>query len=286
MIHETATSNDRALREAHEKLIQAEKLTSLGRLIAGVAHEVNNPLNFVQGNLDLLNNNLKQLITFVDTVVSGQGGRSEELAETIERMKQEMDLDYLMEDTPQIIASIRNGVRRTINIVEDLRMFSRKDEGKPCAIDLNEAVETALRLILPKLSKRWSIKKDFADQCYLAGQKQQIVQIILNLLSNAIDAMDQNAGDSLLVSTRTRDKTVELVVEDNGIGMTSEQQAKLFEPFYTTKPAESGTGLGLYIVDKIVKRHMGSIEVSSVIHKGTRFKVIMPRCASPDLAKE
>lgn len=244
-----------ASRESHEKLrrmqrelVTHEKLSSLGLLAAGVAHEINNPMAFVTSNVRLLSRDL-----------AAQRELPEELREYVE----------------DVLPATLDGIRRVNAIVADLKRFARNDPEEPVEFDLNAEVSSALRLSQGEGRGRCRMELELGEVSPLVGQPRQIGQVVLNLIVNAVQAVPAQGG---VVRVRTREEPGEVVVEvrDNGVGMSKEVQGQLFQPFFTTKPVGEGTGLGLAVAYGIVTGHGGRIEVESEPGRGTCFTVRLP----------
>lgn len=261
---------ERALRElaaAQTQLVQAEKLASLGQTVAGVAHEINNPINFVGGAAVALEQKLEELSTFLfklmdDADADGDVGR--EIRTRIDGLKASL-------------RPIGNGVERVKRIVASLRTFSRHDEAEWKLADLLEGMESTLEILGVRL-KDVALVKDLQPLPAVECNSGQIHQVILNLLVNAADATRSRAGGQGTVTLRSRATTthVEISVEDNGIGIPPANLGKIFEPFFTTKPVGEGTGLGLSISYSIIQAHRGRLEVESTEGVGTKFRIVLP----------
>jgi two-component system NtrC family sensor kinase len=239
----------------HARAVEQEKLSGLGMLAAGIAHEINNPMTFVTSNLELL----------------------------LEDLLARDDLDAtLAEYANDIVPETLEGVRRVNSIVQDLRRFSRRDPESMSEYDLNEQVETALRIMQSKIKHRCELELDLAPLPHAMGLPGQLVQVVINLLDNAVDAQPTGRG-FIRVSTSAHGDAIVLRIADRGIGMTPEVRGKMFEPFFTTKAVGEGTGLGLSVTYGIVKAHAGTIEIESTLGEGSAFVVRLP--VQPGLAK-
>jgi signal transduction histidine kinase len=235
------------LQELHQRALEQEKLSSLGMLAAGVAHEINNPMSYVTSNV---NSMLKDL-------------RDEpNLSET---MKEYVD---------DVLPATLDGIKRVNAIVADLRRFARGDPEAHTGYDLDAEVETALRITHGQIG-HCRVEKLLGGVGMMVGRPRQIVQVLVNLLVNAGQATA--SGGVVRISTRREGNGVRVEVRDTGTGMSAETKARLFEPFFTTKPAGEGTGLGLSVVHGIITSHGGRIEVESELGKGTGFILYLPR---------
>jgi signal transduction histidine kinase len=250
------------LRDTQAQLVQSEKMKSLGQLVAGVAHELNNPIGFVHANLQLLDEYVKKLMDGPDT---------------------EADAQRIAEAITKLLSRSREGTERVKKIVQDLRTFSRMDQAELQEVDLHEEIDRTLALMEPRLKNRIVVERDYGTlprvQCY-AGQ---LNQVFLNLLINACDAIE-NKG-TIRIKTRPTSGGVRLIFHDDGPGIPAAVQSRIFDPFFTTKPIGVGTGLGLSLSHGIIERHDGKISVSSLPGRGTTFTVDLPLQAPPlDLA--
>lgn len=302
------------LRETQIQLIQTEKMSSLGQLVAGIAHEINNPVNFISGNLGHASTYIHHLLNLLAQYQSRYPLREAGL----QTQAEEIDLEFLIEDLPRLLISMNTGAERIRKIVLSLRSFSRMDEADLKAVDIHEGIESTL-LLLQHQTKRFDpalgldILREYGQippvECYVG----QLNQVMMNLLSNAIDAVDQRFNgaqkddqDALQVSLETaitddrllpifrqllryskptvliqslslsRDR-VGIVIADNGCGIHPDHRARLFDPFFTTKPVGQGTGLGLSISYQVIRdRHQGTITCESILDVGTAFLVEIP----------
>ena len=280
------------LKQAQIQLVQTEKMSGLGHLVAGIAHEINNPVNFIYGNLDPARDFTQDLLELVELYQQEYPQPAPQIAEKIE----EIELDYLIEDLPKILSSMRLGAERIRQLVLSLRNFSRLDEAEVKAVDLHEGIESTLLILHHRLKskpERKGIKlvKNYGQipkvQCYAA----QINQVFMNILSNAIDALEsiQNKSEGsflpeITIKTALIQKTANqpndwalVSIQDNAGGMPEEVRAKIFDPFFTTKPVGKGTGLGLSISYQIVvEKHDGMLECHSQPGEGTEFRIMIP----------
>lgn len=254
------------IKETQSQLIQSAKMASLGQLVAGVAHELNNPIGFIFANMVHLKEYSDSLFQLLDKFQ-----KDSKYSEEFEAV----DYDFIRQDLPKLISSCQDGAQRTKDIVLGLRNFSRLDEAEKKEININESVQTTLDLLKAEIKGRIKVTTHFSELPLIEVYASQINQVLMNILSNACQAIEGKGT----IEVRTRSNASEIVIEikDSGIGMTDEQIAKIFDPFYTTKPIGQGTGLGLSISHGIVEKHGGSISVESKPTKGTTFKVKLPR---------
>jgi PAS domain S-box-containing protein len=262
-----------ALKRAQSQLVQQEKLASLGLLVAGVAHEINNPLAFVINNLAVLERDLGDVLRLLQLYESADG--QPDSAEAIRRFRDRADIDYTLANLPDLLKRTREGLRRIQRIVSDLRAFGRVDEGELIEVDLNAGIESTVTIALGHAKKKGvSIETDLAPLPRVSCYAAKINQVILNLLTNAIDACD--SGGHVVVRTRPEAGGVRIEVADNGCGIPAAVRDRIFDPFFTTKPVGQGTGLGLSITYGIIQDHGGTIEVESEPGQGTCFTIRLP----------
>jgi signal transduction histidine kinase len=268
------------LKETQTQLVESEKMASLGQLTAGIAHEINNPINFVTSNVKPLKRDVDILLEILTKVENIATGDSAEKEKQILSLKAEYDFDYLQEEIAFLLKGINEGSSRTAEIVKGLRVFSRVDEDDLKKADINDGIDSTIIMINNLLNGRIVIEKHYGDLPLAECYPGKLNQVFLNLMSNAIYAINakfQNeVGGIVKISTSFDDKSVQISVEDNGIGMTAETQKKLFEPFFTTKPVGEGTGLGLSISYNTIKKHNGTISIKSELNVGTCFTIEIP----------
>ena len=276
------------LQRTQIQLVQNEKMASLGQLVAGIAHEINNPVSFIYSNLDPLNHYINDLLHLLNLY------RQEypQINPIIEEGIAAVELDFLVEDIPKLLESMKSGADRIRKIVLSLRNFSRLDEAAKKRVDIHEGLESTL-LILQNQLKEIQLVKNFGElppvECYSA----QINQVFMNILANAIDALQQKYLNSkekpaqnlssdenfpqIIIETEQIHESVRISIADNGLGIPENIQNRIFDPFFTTKPVGSGTGLGLSVSYQIVvEKHQGNLFCHSEPGKGTEFVIILP----------
>jgi signal transduction histidine kinase len=277
------------LKQAKTKLLHIEKLSSLGQLVANVAHEINNPVSFIYGNLSHAEVYTQDLLHLLELYRENYPESTPEIQEQVE----DIDLDFLMEDLPKVLCSMQIGADRIRQIVMSLRNFSRTDDAEMMQMDLHEGIDTTLLILQNRLkaqSKRPPIEviKDYSDLPLVTCYGGQLNQVFMNILSNAIDALEdainhpEKTRIHLAPAIRIRTEInhpdyVTIRIADNGPGIPPEVKARVFEQFFTTKQIGKGTGLGLSISHQIlVENHQGSIRCESELGKGTEFWIEIP----------
>ena len=263
------------LQQTQAQLIQTEKMSSLGEMVAGIAHEINNPVSFIHGNITHLQEytqNIFDLLNLYQQLYP-------DLHPQIEDLIAEIDVNYIISDLPQIISSMQMGTDRIQNIVMSLRNFSRLDESQIKSANLHEGIDNTLLILGYKLKQGVEIIKKYGDlpsiECYPA----QLNQVFMNIIANAIDAMlESNTQPKQIViqTEKVSEDRIFVKIRDNGPGIPPEVKDKIFDPFFTTKPVGKGTGLGLSISYQIIENHRGKIEVISQPGKGTEFAIALP----------
>lgn len=270
------TMNQR-MKDVQMQLIQSEKLASIGQLAAGVAHEINNPLAYVNANLNSLKRYTDHLFKYVEGIESLREmlEGDPEIQQRLAALGQPLDLPFLKTDIVEIIDESRDGMRRVKQIVQELKTFSRMDDANTDQVDLHECLTGALKMVRHEIKHKADIVEEYAELPLVECVPAQIGQVFLNLLINAAQAI-RYWGTITVRTGLEGDDMVWVSVSDTGIGMPEEDQKRIFEPFYTTKPVGQGTGLGLAVSFNIVTRHGGRIAVDSEPEKGTTFTVHLP----------
>jgi two-component system NtrC family sensor kinase len=271
--HLTQTLAD--LKRTQAMLLQSGQMAALGMLVAGVAHELNNPITFIYGNLKHLSDYARRLLGLVEAHRAAAERLPAADREQLDRLVQEADLDFLRGDLDQLLASCLSGAERAGAIVRDLSTFSRADEGEVRPLDLAREVDAALNLLQNRLKHGITVCKEIDDLPPMTAYAGQVGQLLLNLLNNAAQAVDPKRG-RIWIAARRDGRDVLLTVRDDGPGIAPEHLPRLFDPFFTTKPVGEGTGLGLSICYGIVERHGGRIAVESKPGKGATFSVRLP----------
>ncbi|MEW5820279.1 MAG: ATP-binding protein [Cyanobacteriota bacterium] len=262
----------RKLQKTQAQLVQSEKMTSLGQLVAGVAHELNNPIGFITSNMQPLQDSLDGLMKLIN--LYGNLKLSEEEQEQVNQFMEENDFEFMLEDLNDLIEDIKEGAKRAHKIVLDLRNFSRLDEAEFKEVDLHQGIDSTLNLLSKYYKHRVTVHKDYSDIPFISCYASQLNQVWMNLLVNAAQAID-GTGDVYISTSLEADKVV-VKIRDTGKGIPQDVKERIFDPFYTTKPVGEGTGLGLSITHSIIEKHEGIIELESEIGKGTVFIVKLP----------
>ncbi|HIK05617.1 MAG TPA: HAMP domain-containing protein [Trichormus sp. M33_DOE_039] len=272
------------LKRTQSQLVQQEKMSSLGQLVAGIAHEINNPVNFIYGNLKYTEDYTQQLLSLLELYQQHYPRPEVE----IQNAQKEADIEYLTEDLPKILSSMKIGASRIREIVLSLRIFSRLDEAEFKTADLHQGIDSTLLILQHRIKAQHNrpqikVVKEYSDipeiQCF-AGQ---LNQVFMNILANAIDALEEAFYNGLCpeplirIASKQENNNVVIAIADNGTGIAKEVQSKLFDPFFTTKPIGKGTGMGLSISYQIItEKHGGSLKCVSSPGKGTEFIIAIP----------
>lgn len=258
------------------QLLQSEKLAAVGQLAAGITHEINNPVGFVNSNLYTLNTYAEDVFCVIDAyeaAVAALPAESETL-KNLKTLKQQKDLDFLRSDMPVLIGESLEGLVRVREIIQSLKDFSHTENNQWVLANLHKGIDSTLTIIWNELKYHCNIHKEYGEIPEIVCLPTQLNQVFMNLLVNAAQAIEKQ-GD-IIIRTRRHDQEVWVEVIDNGLGIAPEELAHLFEPFYTTKPVGKGTGLGLSISQSIIHKHGGRIEVDSEIGQGSTFRVCLP----------
>lgn len=265
------------LEDTQGQLLQSEKMASVGQLAAGVAHEINNPIGFINSNLGSLKVQVESLLAVIAAYEKTESALAAqpELLESVRRAKEQADLDYLREDIGNLIDESREGVVRVKRIVDNLKDFSRVDLSEWHFANLEQGLESTLNIVWNEIKYKAEVVKDYAGLPEIECIASQINQVFMNLLVNAAFAIEERGIITLRTGFDADEVWVE--VEDTGVGIRPEHLARIFEPFFTTKPIGKGTGLGLSLAYGIVQRHHGRLDVRSELGRGTTFRVSLPK---------
>ena len=272
------------LKSTQAQLIQTEKMSSLGQMVAGVAHEINNPVSFVYGNVNHVNGYIEDILELIELYQQQFPNPGDEIEEKLE----DMELDFVREDLPKILNSMKFGAQRIREIVLSLRNFSRLDEADMKEVDIHEGIESTLLILQNRFKTKVNcttieIIKKYNQLPKIECHPGQLNQAFMNIISNAIDVLEEGIGIDIVnpqiyIHTELiNHKTIAVRIADNGKGMSEEVKNKLFDPFFTTKPVGKGTGLGLSITYQIiVEKHQGSLRCESEPGKGAEFIIEIP----------
>lgn len=268
------------LKDAQTRLVHSAKMVSLGQMVAGIAHELNNPIGFIYSNMSHLREYSEKLKSIIEA--------GETSPEALEKAKKEADYGYIVEDLPRLISSCEDGARRTRDIVLGLRNFSRLEEAKIKRVSLKEGIENTLKLLSGETKNRIKVHPHFEIVPDVLCYPSQLNQVFMNILTNATQAID-GEGDIWIhlhkVGEGPKAKAV-VDIKDSGKGIPKEGIDKIFDPFYTTKSVGQGTGLGLSISYGIIKGHGGDLTVKSELGKGTEFSISVPIDGPPNVKAE
>ena len=264
------------LEDAQGQLLQSEKMASVGQLAAGVAHEINNPIAFINSNLGTLKKQAVELLGLIDAYerLEPAGASDAAALDTVRAIKQSIDLDFLREDIVNLIDESLEGARRVKAIVDNLKDFSRVDTAEWHWANLEQGLESTLSIVWNELKYKCEVVREYAGIPEVECIASQINQVFMNIIVNAGQAIAEHG--TIHLRTGRGEKTVWVEIEDSGEGIRAEHLARIFEPFFTTKPVGKGTGLGLSLAYGIVQRHGGLLEVQSEVGRGTRFRMTLP----------
>lgn len=285
-LQEANTSLESALnhlKETQAQLVESEKMASLGQLTAGVAHEINNPINFVTSNIAPLRRDVSmvwEMMREVERIALATDIPFEEKEHRIKSYKEDIDVEYLKTEMDFLLKGMHEGASRTAEIVKSLRIFSRVDEESLKFADINEGLESTLVILNSVIKEGISVKKEFGELPPVECYPGKLNQVFLNIITNGIYAINKKfngkPGGVLEIKTAVDDEHALIAIRDNGVGMSDEVKEKMFEPFFTTKEVGEGTGLGMSIVYNTIKRHGGEIKVESSVGEGVSFLIIIP----------
>ena len=256
-------------------LIQQEKMSSLGQLVAGVAHEINNPVNFIHGNIIHVQSYVRDLLELVQKYQQYCPNPDADMKVAIEKA----DLEFIREDLPRTLSSIQLGSDRIRKLVLSLRNFSRLDEAEIKAVDLYEGIENTLVILNHRLKQDVEIVKEYGTLPLVDCYPAQLNQVFMNILLNALDALESHQVEAPQIVIRTEaltDHQVRVTISDNGPGIPPDVLHRVFDPFFTTKPVGLGTGLGLGICYQIMEKHQGTIQAFSSAGQGAKFVITLP----------
>jgi signal transduction histidine kinase len=271
----------RNLQNTQSQLVNQEKMASLGQLTAGIAHEINNPINFVSSNITPLKRDIRDIMEVIDFYrESGKKEFSPETKIEAKKLEEDLELDYVLDEVDQLLKGMEDGAKRTVEIVKGLRLFSRVDEQDVKKVDLHDGINSTLILLNSTIPGKIRIVREFSELPMVECLAGKINQVFMNILNNAVhalsDHLDKIVDPKIIVRTKAFANHIQVEIEDNGPGMPEHVKQRIFEPFFTTKPVGRGTGLGLSIVYSIIENHKGSLEVNTEEGQGTTFIISLP----------
>ncbi|MCH7403642.1 7TM diverse intracellular signaling domain-containing protein [Belliella kenyensis] len=269
------------LQNTQTQLVNQEKMASLGQLTAGIAHEINNPINFVSSNISPLKRDIKDLLEVVQCYREyGEDQFSDTTKKELKELEEDIELDYVLQEIDQLLRGMEDGAKRTVEIVKGLRLFSRVDEQDVKKVDIHDGINSTLVLLNSSMSGKIKIVKDYGDIPMVECLAGKINQVFMNIITNAIHALQDhiqsNPDPEIVIATKNHHDYISIEIKDNGPGMPDSVKQRIFEPFFTTKAVGKGTGLGLSIVYTIIENHGGTLEVLTKEGQGTSFIITLP----------
>ncbi|MFT6854407.1 MAG: signal transduction histidine kinase [Cyclobacteriaceae bacterium] len=279
-----------SLKGAQSQLVHSEKMASLGQLTAGIAHEINNPINFISSGMVSIKMSIESLTEIAEEYAKLDNGEEdlEEVLANIRELKEEHEYDEIMDELDELIKDVNYGVTRTIEIVKGLRVFSRLDEEEAKIANVNENIDATLTLLRNKTKNRIKVSRYYDEnmkdiECYPG----QLNQVFMNIMNNAIQAIPEEKKDGeLTIYTEELEEAVVIRIKDNGSGIPEEIKNRIWEPFFTTKEVGVGTGLGMSITYGIIQKHNGTIELTSEFGQGTEFAITLPKELIREVSKK
>jgi signal transduction histidine kinase len=266
------------LKDAQKQIVISEKMASIGVLTAGIAHEINNPINFISSGTVGLEMQIDRLLSAIREYTNlSNVEKSREELDLMESIDSKYEVTKAIENIPKLIKTIHAGVERTTAIVKGLRTFSRMDEESKVFAHINELINSTLTILYNKYKNRIEVQTFFDEKDNVMCFPGKMGQLFLNLFINSIQSIEGQGAIKIETASDDTLNVFKVVISDTGSGMSEEVQKRIFDPFYTTKPIGQGTGLGLAIVHGIVNEHNGKIEVSSAVGKGTTVTVTIPK---------
>lgn len=266
-----------ALKRTQQQLLHSEKLASLGRLVAGVAHELNNPISFVLGNVHALKRYSERLAQYVDALHAGGA------TDVPPTLRAKLRIDHILQDLPSLIEGTLEGAQRTTEIVNGLKRFSAVDRDERVKVDLNGVIERAIHWVSKGAAPTFAVHWKPGAALHVMGDAGKLLQVLMNLIENACDAASavNVATPQLSITTESDGKTVSIFLHDNGPGISPDYLSRIFDPFFTTKQVGKGTGLGLSISYGIIEQHAGRLYARNHPQGGAEFVIELPLAAAP-----
>lgn len=272
--------DEQALQEMQAQLLQNDKMASIGQLSAGIAHEINNPMGFINSNLGTLEKYVDKFDRYIATLeATVEQSADPQQQQTVAELRKQLKLEYVLKDVRQLLAESEEGAGRVMKIVKDLKTFARSDTEQLGSADLNQCLDSTLTIIWNQIKYVAELVKEYGKLPKVTCNVQQINQVLLNLLVNAAHAVEDKGGEELgtvAIRTWADDKNAFVAISDTGCGIPEEIRSRIFDPFFTTKEVGKGTGLGLSISHEIIKKHGGELTMSSELGKGTTFTISLP----------
>ena len=273
------------LKTTQSQILQAEKMASIGQLAAGVAHEINNHIGFISSNLDALNDYMTDFDTLLQHFQklekilkeSNQENLSSEIKQQIQTVsdyEEEIEVDYLKDDIPELLKDCKEGTGRVGKIVGDLKSFAHPGNDEQMLVDINKGLVSTLNVVNNEIKYKATVTKDLGEIPLVEGYPQKLNQVFMNILVNAAQSIKEKG--EIKIVTKQKGKYVAVSISDNGCGIEKDHLSKIFDPFFTTKAIGAGTGLGMNIAYNIIEEHKGKIDVKSQVGKGTVFTIILP----------
>jgi len=265
------------LKQTQAYLIQAEKMSAIGQLAAGIAHEINNPLGYIYSNLNTLHQYSHEMGQFIDDAEKCMGRLDDSNADNIkcQKLKKELDIDFIREDLDDLIDESKEGVVKARTIIQNLLKFTGVDKLENQTVNIEEELNAITNILQNQFGERITMTKAFSNVKPFKCNPSQLNQLLMNLILNAIQSI-KDTGEIQIKTAYKDKKQLQIIIQDTGVGIPEEIKSKIFDPFFTTKPVGEGTGLGLSVAYKFIKNHNGTIEVDSEPGQGTKFTILLP----------
>jgi two-component system sensor histidine kinase HupT/HoxJ len=268
--HELREAHD-DLKRTQQQLLQSEKMASLGKLVAGVAHELNNPISFVLGNVHAMQRYTPRMKRYLDAIHDGAP------RESLDKIRTELRIDRILDDLAPLLEGAVEGAERTRDIVDGLKRFSATDRNENLEFNLADILERSVHWVTRATPANFRVSMEIPKEIPFVGSPGQIQQVIINLVQNASDATEGMPKPELIITADVNEEEINIQFRDNGPGISELTMSKIFDPFYTTKPVGKGTGLGLSISYGIIERHGGMLSVRNAPEGGAEFRISLPR---------